>query len=94
MLSAAAICNSFASAAAAPVTSMALTSWWAASGAAISAVRPDSRFTTPPGRSEVASTSPSDSAGSGHVSLVTTTAVLPVAITGARTETRPRKEDS
>ncbi len=73
---------------------MALTSWCAARGVAISAVRPERTLTTPPGRSEVASTSPRERAGSGEFSLATTIAVLPVAITGAITETRPRKDDS
>ncbi|GLV73261.1 hypothetical protein Shyhy02_12630 [Streptomyces hygroscopicus subsp. hygroscopicus] len=51
-------------------------------------------MTTPPGRSEVARTSPRDRAGSGDVSLATTTAVLPVAVVEAVPETRPRKEES
>ena len=51
-------------------------------------------FTTPPGTSEVASTSASVTAGSGAGSLATTTAVLPVAITGASTLTRPSRPDS
>src|SRR3954469_21099008 len=46
-------------------------------------------LTTPPGRSEVASTSPSVMAGSGDGSAATSTAVLPVTITGASTDTRP-----
>ena len=65
-LSAAAISRSRRSDAAAPVRSMALTSRCAASHGASSAVRPVSTLTTPPGRSEVASTSLSDTAGSGR----------------------------
>ncbi len=51
-------------------------------------------FTTPPGTSEVASTSARVTAGSGAGSLATSTAVLPVATTGASTLTRPSKLDS
>src|SRR5688500_9274942 len=46
-------------------------------------------FTTPPGRSEVASTSASVIDGSGVRSEATTTHVLPVTITGATTEISP-----
>ena len=53
-----------------------------------------STFTTPPGRSEVASTSASVIAARGRCSLATTTAVLPVAITGATTLTSPSRLDS
>src|SRR6185295_20130069 len=74
---------------AAPVRSIAFTSMCAASTGASSAVRPVRMFTTPGGTSEVASTSASVTAGSGTDSLATTTAVLPVAITGASTLTRP-----
>ena len=63
----------------------------AASTGASSAVRPVRMFTTPAGTSEVASTSASVTAGSGAVSLATTTAVLPVAITGASTLTSPSR---
>src|SRR6478609_6284979 len=76
----------------APARSSALTSWCEASVGARSAVRPESRLTTPPGTSEVASTSPSDSAGSGARSAAATTTVLPVAIAGATTDTRPSSE--
>ena len=47
-------------------------------------------FTTPPGTSEVASTSPSETAGSGDASLARTTAVFPDTTAGASRETRPR----
>src|SRR5438874_2178310 len=77
------------SAVAAPVRSIAFTSMCAASTGASSAVRPVRMFTTPDGTSEVASTSARVTAGSGTVSLATTTAVLPVAITGASTLTSP-----
>src|SRR6516162_6241634 len=66
----------------------------AASTGASSASRPVSMFTTPPGTSEVASTSARVTAGSGACSLATTTTVLPVAITGASTLTRPSRLDS
>ena len=49
-------------------------------------------FTTPPGTSEVARTSPSETAGSGARSLASTTAVLPLTIAGARRETSPRSD--
>ena len=55
---------------------------------------PVSTLTTPPGTSEVASTSASITDGSGRSSLATTTAVLPVAMTGASTLTRPSRLDS
>src|SRR5690242_18302163 len=77
------------SATSAPVRSIAFTSMCAASTGASSAVRPVRMFTTPGGTSEVASTSASVTAGSGTDSLATTTAVLPVAITGASTLTSP-----
>ena len=50
-------------------------------------------LTTPPGTSEVASTSARSRAGSGRSSLAITTAVLPVAITGATTLTSPSSEE-
>ncbi len=65
-----------------------------ASQGATSSVRPVSTLTTPPGRSEVASTSESVTAGSGRSSLARTTTVLPVTIAGATTETRPSREES
>ena len=49
------------------------------------------RFTTPPGTSEVASTSVSVTAGSGRDSELSTTAVLPETITGARRLTSPSR---
>ena len=51
-------------------------------------------LTTPPGTSEVASTSANVTAGSGRSYDETTTAVLPVTITGATTLTSPSSEDS
>src|SRR6266496_28122 len=77
--------------AATPVRSIAFTSMWPASTGASSAANPVSTLTTPPGTSDVASTSASVTAGSGCASLATTTAVFPVAITGARTLTRPSR---
>src|SRR6185437_10512962 len=73
----------------APVRSMALTSMWDASHGATSATRPVSTFTTPPGTSEVASTSDSVTAGSGCCSEASTTTVLPLTMAGATTETNP-----
>src|SRR5690349_23323825 len=69
---------------------MPLTSRCEASQGAISATEPLSTFTTPPGRSLVAITSPRVIAVSGCGSLATTTQVLPVVITGATTLTSPR----
>src|SRR6266567_1176868 len=74
-----------------PVRSIALTSMWPASTGASSAVNPVSTFTTPAGTSDVASTSASVTDGSGCASLATTTAVFPVAMTGASTLTRPSR---
>ena len=84
-LSAALICSALRSALATPDRSIALTSRCPASQGASSAVKPVSRLTTPPGRSEVASTSASETAGSGRSWEASTTATLPVAITGAST---------
>src|SRR6185312_5863605 len=63
-----------------------------ASQGASSATEPVSRLSTPPGRSEVASASASDTAGNGRSCAATTTTVLPVAITGATTETKPSSD--
>ena len=73
---------------------MALTSMCAASQGAIVAADPVRRLTTPPGTSEVASTSANVTAGSGRSKDDTTTTVLPVTIAGATTETRPSNDDS
>src|SRR5258707_1958940 len=51
-------------------------------------------LTTPPGTSEVPSTSDSVIAGNGRSWLATTTVVFPVAITGASTLTSPSRLDS
>src|SRR6516162_9510558 len=75
----------------APHRSMAFTSMCDASQGAISAVRPVSTLITPPGTSEVASTSDSDTAGSGQRSLATATTVLPLTTAGATTETKPSR---
>src|SRR5690606_4191098 len=72
-----------------PVRSRALTSMCEASQGASSAWCPVRMLTTPPGRSDVASTSARVIAGSGVRSAATTTQVLPVTITGATTETSP-----
>ena len=77
------------SAGAAPVRSIALTSWCAASTGASSPSRPVSTLTTPPGTSEVASTSARLTAASTAGPLTASTAVLPVAMTGASTLTSP-----
>src|SRR3954454_19387454 len=60
----------------------------------MSVAEPVSRFTTPPGRSDVAITSPSVMAGSGRSYDVTTTAVLPDTIAGAITLVSPSRLDS
>ena len=70
-----------------------------ASHGASSARWPVRMLTTPPGTSEVASTSASSIAASGCVSEATTTTALPPTIAGASRETRPserrlvRRED-
>src|SRR5918999_4704976 len=51
-------------------------------------------LTTPPGTSDVASTSPSSTAASGAVSDAITTAALPPTIAGASRETRPASAGS
>src|SRR5579864_3341819 len=75
----------------APHRSIALTSMCEASQGATSAVRPVSTLITPPGTSEVASTSDSDTAGSGHRSPASTTTVLLLTTAGATTETKPSR---
>src|SRR5215212_4216167 len=93
-LSAPATCSSVTASTGAPARSIALTSMCDASHGATSAVRPVSTLTTPPGTSDVARTSESVTAGSGRSSLASTTATLPVTTTGARTDTRPRSDES
>src|SRR4051795_12452152 len=78
---------------ASPVRSRALTSMCDASVGAVSPSAPVSTLTTPPGTSEVASTSDSVIAGSGRSAEVATTTVLPVTITGATTLTSPSREE-
>src|SRR5436305_12255290 len=70
---------------------MALTSMCEASQGATSAVRPVSTLITPPGTSEVASTSVSETAGSGNCSLARATTALPLTTAGATTETYPSR---
>jgi hypothetical protein len=65
-----------------------------ASQGASSSRCPVSRLTTPPGTSEVASTSASSTAASGWVWDATTTVVLPPTIAGATRETSPRSGGS
>src|SRR5699024_6769957 len=77
-----------------PVRSIAFTSMCAARCGATSAVRPVSTFTTPPGTSEVASTSDKVTAGSGRCSEDSTTALFPVTSTGASTDTSPSNEEA
>src|SRR5205814_674793 len=77
-----------------PVRSSALTSMWLASQGAVSAGRPVSRFTTPPGRSDVASTSVSVTAGSGRSSLASTPTAFLVTMAGATTLTSPSRVES
>ncbi len=77
----------------APQRSIAFTSMCDASHGASSAALPVSMFTTPAGRSDVASTSVRVIAGMGPRSAATTTHVLPLTIAGATTETRPSSVD-
>src|SRR5690606_14577341 len=77
----------------APVGSIALTSACEASHGPSSSARPVRTFATPPGTSDVARTSDSVMAGIGRSALLTTTAVHPVANTGASTLTRPSSDD-
>src|SRR5262249_5413583 len=77
-----------------PVRSRALTSPCPASQGPSSAGSPVRMLTTPDGTSEVASTSASTTAGSGRAYDATTTAVHPVAITGASTLVSPNRLDS
>ncbi len=72
---------------------MALTSMWDANVGATSSTRPVSRLTTPPGTSDVASTSPSVTAGSGAAVEASTTHVLPPTMAGASTDTRPSSDE-
>ena len=65
-----------------------------ASHGATAAASPVRMLTTPPGTSEVASTSVNVTAGSGRAYDDTTTQVLPETIAGATTETSPSSEDS
>ena len=60
----------------------------------VSPSAPVSTLTTPPGTSEVASTSERVMAGTGRAAEEATTTVLPVTITGATTLTRPSSEDA
>ena len=76
-----------------PVRSIPFTSMCEASVGAVLASLPVRMLTTPPGTSEVASTSENVTAGSGRSYELSTTAVLPVTTTGATTETRPSRLD-
>src|SRR5262245_2612978 len=67
---------------------------WEAIQGATSPTSPVSTLTTPPGTSEVASTSPIVTAGTGRFSEASTTTVLPVTTAGAITPTRPSSDDS
>src|ERR671924_703378 len=77
-----------------PVTSIAFTSMWPASQDTSSFVSQVRTFTTPPGTSDVESTSASETAGSGLFSLAITTPVLPLTIAGASRDTRPSNDCS
>ena len=70
-----------------------MTSAWLASHGAISAADPVRMFTTPPGTSLVASTSPRVIALRGYCSLAITTTVLPLTSAGATTLANPSSED-
>src|SRR5690606_9591333 len=61
---------------------------------AVGSRRPVRMFTTPPGTSEVASTSASARAGNGSASAASTTTVLPTTTAGATTPTRPSRPAS
>src|SRR3954454_21497637 len=65
-----------------------------ASQGASSSRWPVRRFTTPPGTSDVASTSASSTAASGWDPDATTTAVFPPTTTGAMREMRPARGGS
>ena len=75
-----------------PVRSSASTSACDASHGPISAGAPVRMLTTPPGRSEVASTSARVIAGSGHSGDATTTQEFPLTMIGATTLTKPSNE--
>src|SRR5690606_15400706 len=77
----------------APARSIALTSRCDASGGASSLVKPVRTLTTPPGTSDVASTSDSVTAGIGRRSLATTITELPVTSGGTIVETRPSSDE-
>src|SRR5699024_10422103 len=81
------------SAPAAPASSIAFTSRCFAKCGATSAVFPVSTFTTPPGTSEVESTSESVIAGSGRSCEDSRTTAFPDTITGASTDTSPSSEE-
>src|SRR3954453_3282536 len=76
-----------------PPRSIALTSMWEASQGPMVSAEPVRMLTTPPGTSEVASTSLNVTAGSGRAYDETTTQLLPDTRTGATTETGPSSED-
>src|SRR5262249_53331013 len=78
----------------APVTSSALTSMWPASTGPSSFRNPVSTLTTPPGTSEVASTSASSIAASGRDSDAMRTVALPPTSTGANRDTSPSRGGS
>ncbi len=73
----------------APARSIAFTSMCPASHGASSSRCPVRRLTTPPGTSDVASTSASSTAASGEVSEATTTVAFPPTMAGAIRETSP-----
>src|SRR5918994_1863540 len=77
-----------------PHRSIALTSMCDASQGPISDADPVRMLTTPPGRSEVAITSPSVTAGSGRSYDETATTVLPETIAGAITLVSPSRLES
>src|SRR4051794_40085474 len=78
----------------APARSIARTASCDANQGATSAVDPVSTLTTPPGRSDVARTSDSVTAGSGRSWDARTTHVLPDTITGATTDPSPSSDDA
>src|SRR4029078_4107101 len=76
-----------------PQPSRPSTSACAANTGTSSLRRPVSTLMTPPGTSDVASTSDRVTAGSGRFSDARTTAVFPVTTTGASRDTRPSSDD-
>src|SRR6476661_2486862 len=93
MSSAASVSTSVRISSATPQVSRASTSSWAARTGTSSFLSPVKTLTTPPGTSDVASTSVRVTAGSGRRSLAISTTAFPVTSGGASRLTRPRSDD-